>query len=318
MGSEGGAEAAVGGTASGSRALLRDRDAVVLIDRKERTYLRTLKRGGRVAVRGMPIPADLLIGREEGLLVEMPSGERLLVLRPTYAQLIPSLPRAAQPIFPKDVGPMLLWADVRPGDTVVEVGTGPGATTLALLRAVGPSGRLVSYELREDFAERARDNVARYHGPAPNWTVRVGDALAGLLERDVDALVVDLPEPWRLLTCAADTLRAGGSLACFLPTALQVKELVDALRAHGAFGADETLETLLRHWHVGPRSLRPQHRMVAHTGFLVFARRLAHEPIVRSELTPSPSYSTRIPLGDSPGSTHDDEGGDPPEGLEDD
>lgn len=273
----------------GRRAPFRDRDAVVLVDRKERTYLRTLRRGGRIAVRGTPIPADLLIGREEGLQLEMPSGERLLVLRPTYAQLIPSLPRAAQPIYPKDVGPLLLWADVRPGDTVLEVGTGPGATTLALLRAVGPTGRLVSYEVRADFAERARLNVERYHGPAANWTLRVADACAGLAERDADALVVDLPEPWLLLATAADALRPGGALACFLPTVLQVKTLVDALRAHEAFGADETIETWLRHWHCGPRSVRPRHRMVAHTGFLVFARRLAREPVVRAELTLSPA-----------------------------
>ena len=273
----------------GRSALLCDREAVVLVDRKERTYLRTLRRGGRIAVRGTPIAADLLIGREEGVRIEMPSGEQLLVLRPTYAQLIPSLPRAAQPIFPKDIGPLLLWADIRPGDTVLEVGIGAGATTLALLRAVGPAGRLISYELRADFAERARETVERYHGPAANWTVRVADAHAGLAERDVDALVVDLPEPWGLLAEAAQALRPGGVLACFLPTALQVKTLVDALRAHDAFGADETLETLLRHWHVGPRSVRPQHRMVAHTGFLVFARRLARQSlVVRSQLTPSP------------------------------
>jgi tRNA (adenine57-N1/adenine58-N1)-methyltransferase catalytic subunit len=261
--------------APGDRALLRDRDAIVLIDRKDRLYLRVLRRGGRIAVRGAPLPCDDLIGRPEGITIETAGGERLLVLRPTYAQLIPNLPRRAQPIYPKDVGPILLWGDIGPGMLVVEVGIGPGALTLALLRAVGPTGRLVSYEAREDFADIARDNVARFHGAAPQWTLRVGDAFAGLLEREVDRLVVDLAEPWRLLDAAATALRPGGVVTAFVPTALQVKETVDGLRAHGAFGAVETLETLARAWWVRERSVRPEHRMVAHTGFLVFARRLA-------------------------------------------
>jgi tRNA (adenine57-N1/adenine58-N1)-methyltransferase len=257
------------------RALLRDQDPVVLIDRKERTYLRVLRRGGRISIRGTPLVCDELIGLPEGTTVETASGEPLLLLRPTYAQLIPSLPRRAAPIYPKDVGPVLLWGDIGPGAQVVEVGTGPGALTIALLRAIGPGGTLASYEAREDFADMARDNVARYHGPAPNWTLRVADAFAGLVERDVDRLVVDLAEPWQLLDAAADALRPGAVVTAFVPTALQVKQAVDGLRAHGAFGAVETLETLVRFWHVRDRSVRPEHRMVAHTGFLVFARRLA-------------------------------------------
>src|SRR5438132_603973 len=261
--------------AVGERALLRAEEAVVLIDRKERTYLRVLRRGRSISVHGAPLACDALIGRAEGSTVETASGEPLLVLRPTYAQLIPSLPRRAQPIYPKDVGPILLWADIGPGAHVVEVGTGPGALTIALLRAVGPTGRLTSYEAREDFAVLARDNVARYHGPAPNWTLRTADAFAGLEERQVDRLVVDLAEPWRLLDAAAVALRPGAVVTAFVPTALQVKQAVDGFRQHGAFGAVESLETLVRFWHVRERSVRPEHRMVAHTGFLVFARRLA-------------------------------------------
>ena len=257
------------------RAVLRDQEAIVLVDRKERTYLRTLRRGRTISVRGAPLPCDALIGLAEGSTVESASGESLLLLRPTYAQLIPSLPRQAQPIYPKDVGPILLWGDIGPGTHVVEVGTGPGALTIALLRAVGPTGRLASYEMREDFAAMARDNVARYHGPAPNWTLRTADAFAGIEERDVDRLVIDLAEPWHLLDTAAVALRPGAVVTAFVPTALQVKQAVDGFRQHGAFGAVESLETLVRFWHVRERSVRPEHRMVAHTGFLVFARRLA-------------------------------------------
>ena len=259
----------------GAGALLRDQDPIVLIDRKERIYLRHLRSGRRISVRGAPLDCDALIGLPEGSTVASPSGEQLLVLRPTYAQLIPSLPRQAQPIYPKDVGPILLWGDIVPGAHVVEVGTGPGALTLALLRAVGPTGRLVSYETREDFATLARENVARFHGEAPNWTLRVADAFAGLEERDVDRLVIDLAEPWRLLDVAAPALRPGAVVTAFVPTALQVKQAVDGFRSHGGFGAVESLETLVRFWHVRDRSVRPEHRMVAHTGFLVFARRLA-------------------------------------------
>src|SRR6059058_585503 len=273
--------------AVGERALLRAEEAVVLIDRKERNYLRVLRRGRSISVRGAPLACDALIGLAEGSTVETASGEPLLVLRPTYAQLIPSLPRRAQPIYPKDVGPILLWGDIWPGAHVVEVGTGPGALTIALLRAVGPTGRLTSYEARDDFATLARENVARYHGAADNWTLRVADAFEGLDERDVDRLIVDLAEPWRLLDAVAGTLRPGGVLTAFLPTVLQVKQLVDALRA-GCFGAVETLETLARFWHVHDRSIRPAHRMVAHTGFLVFARRLAGN----SELTRPEPCST--------------------------
>lgn len=270
------------------RSLLRDRDPVVLIDRKERIYLRTLRHGARISIRGAPLPCDELIGLPEGSLVEMPSGETLLLLRPTYAQLIPSLPRQAQPIYPKDVGPILLWGDIAAGMRVAEVGTGPGALTIALLRAVGPTGHVTSYEAREDFARLARENVARYVGETPNWTLRVGDAFAGLDLRDADRMVIDLAEPWRLLDEVAAALRPGGVVTGFVPTALQVKQLVDELRAHGSFGAVETLETLTRFWHVRDRSLRPTHRMVAHTGFLIFARRLASRSAPRR---PQPSLA---------------------------
>ena len=266
---------ASGAPPAGERAILRDQEPVVFIDRKDRVYLRVLRRGRRIALRGGALACDDLIGLPEGSVVETPRGERLVLLRPTYAQLIPSLPRRAQPIYPKDVGPILLWGDIAPGSRVVEVGTGPGALTIALLRAVGPAGLLTSYEAREDFAAMARDNVACYHGPAPNWTLRVADAFSGLAERDVDRLIIDLAEPWRLLDAVAAALRPGGVLTGFLPTALQVKQQIDGLRAHGGFGAVETLETLVRFWHARDRSLRPEHRMVAHTGFLIFARRLA-------------------------------------------
>jgi tRNA (adenine57-N1/adenine58-N1)-methyltransferase catalytic subunit len=201
-------------------------------------------------------------------------GEYVQVFRPTYAQIAPNLPREAQLIYAKDIGTILLWGDIHPGAQVVEVGVGPGATSIALLRAIGPSGRLTSYEIRDDFARMARENVARFYGPAPQWIVKSADAYEGLTETAVDRIVIDVPEPWRVVPHAAGVLRPGGVLVGFIPTVLQLKQLVDELRA-GPFGAVEVIESLLRNWHVKDRSVRPAHRMVAHSGFLVIARRLA-------------------------------------------
>jgi tRNA (adenine57-N1/adenine58-N1)-methyltransferase len=250
---------------------------VLFIDRKGRQYLRTLRAGRRVAVRGAPFEADAIIGLLEGSVVRATSGEYLQIWRPTYAQLIPNLPRQAQLIYPKDVGTILIWGDVHPGARVVEVGVGPGATSMALLRAIGPDGTLVSYEIREDHVAMARETIARFHGDAPQWTVKLADAYAGLDEHDVDRMIIDVPEPWRVVPHAAAALRAGGVLVGFIPTVLQVKQLVDALAA-GGFGAIEVSESLQRFWHVKERSVRPEHRMVAHSGFLVIARRLARLP----------------------------------------
>jgi len=144
---------------------------------------------------------------------------------------------------------------------------------MALLRAVGPSGHVTSYEARSDFVEMARHNVEQYHGPAPNWTLKLADASSGIEEREVDRLLLDLAEPWHLLPEVEAALRPGGLVVGYVPTALQVKEWVDALRSRG-FGAVQVMETLMRFWHVKARSVRPEHRMVAHTGFITVARRL--------------------------------------------
>ncbi|MEO6029755.1 MAG: tRNA (adenine-N1)-methyltransferase [Candidatus Binatia bacterium] len=271
-----------------SGALLRDGDSILFIDRKSRQYLRTLRSGKRVNVRGAAFQADELIGLSEGVVLRSSMGEYLQIFRPTYAQLIPNLPRQAQLIYPKDVGTILMWGDIHPGARVIETGVGPGATTMALLRAIGPTGQLFSYELREEFATMARDNVVRFHGPSPQWTLKIGDAYEGFEETEIDRMVVDLSEPWRVIPHAARALRAGGVFVGFTPTVLQLKQLVDELRA-GPFAAVEILESLQRGWHVKDRSVRPEHRMVAHSGFLVFARRLAVTATTSIEEVESPS-----------------------------
>ena len=255
------------------RAILRPGESVLFIDRKERTYLRTLRPGARISLRGGTVAADALIGQPEGGTVYSSAREPFFLCRPTYAQLIPNLPRRAQVIYPKDTGAILLWGDIHPGARVVEVGTGPAAMTIALLRSVGPAGHVTSYERRPEFADMARDNVRRFFGEAPTWTLKVADAFDGIAERDIDRIIVDLPEPWHLLPVCDPVLRPGGVFVGYIPTTPQLKALADALRAHGGYAAVTAMETLVRFWHLDERSVRPEHRMVAHTGFIVIARR---------------------------------------------
>jgi len=261
--------------ASNPRGPLRENEPVVLLDRKEREYLARLDRARPIAIRGGTIAIENIIGHDEGIAVRSSLNEPFLVFRPSLPQLIPNLPRSAQVIYPKDIGPILIWADVFPGARVVEAGVGAGALSMALLRAIGNEGLLYSYEVREDFAELAQKNVSRYFGPTPNWRVTLGDVAAALAETNVDRVILDLPEPWHVIEPAWKALRPGGIFLCYLPTVIQVKSLVDALRDDKRFACIETSESLMRFWNIKGMSVRPQHRMVAHTGFLTTARRLA-------------------------------------------
>ena len=250
-------------------------EPVVLLDRKDREYLARLDRNRPIAIRGGKIAVEQLIGRQEGCVVRSSVNEPFLVFRPSLPQLIPNLPRNAQVIYPKDLGPILIWADIFPGARVIEAGVGAGALSMTLLRAIGGTGELVSYEIREDFADMARKNISKYFGPTPNWTLKIGDVGTDLVETDIDRIVLDLPEPWVVIESAWKALKPGGILLSYLPTVIQVKSLVDALREDKRFACIETMETLMRFWHIKGMSARPQHRMIAHTGFLIVARRLA-------------------------------------------
>lgn len=280
----------------------KENDAAIFIDRKGRRYLKMLRPGQKLLIRG-ELMGDAVIGMEEGSRVKFSTGELFLVLRPTYADLIPHLPRSAQVIYPKDTGPLLIWGDVFPGATVIEGGTGAGALTIALLRAVGPEGRVISYEIREDFAAAARRNVAAFFGPSPNWTLRLRDLYEGFDETGVDRLFLDLPEPGRALTVAARALRPGGVFVCYVPTAIQLKDICEELQRSPAFSQVEAFETMLRHWQVKGMSVRPVHRMVAHSAFVVVARRLSDTVAAIGPIT---DFADRTDGGTGPDDEPDD------------
>ena len=247
-------------------------ERILLFDSKGRRYLVNLSDGGEFHTHSGPVPHDQLIGSPEGTTVRSVRGARYVAVRPTLAEVVLKMPRGAQVIYPKDLGPILIMADIFPGARVFESGLGSGALSMTLLRA---GAEITGYELREDFAARARHNVAGFLGESvlDRYDVHIRDAYEGIDERDLDRMVLDLPEPWRLIKPAEAALRPGGILVAYLPTIGQVSILRDAMDRSG-FGMAETVEVLQRSWHIDGQSVRPDHRMVAHTGFLTSARLL--------------------------------------------
>ncbi len=223
---------------------------------------------------------DALIGQPDGTTICLSGGKTMVALNPTLAEYILKMPRGAQVLYPKDIAMILMWADVYPGASVFEAGVGSAALTAGLLRAVGERGRVVSYEVREDFARTAMKNIERFLGPVANFQLVQRDASEGLdldgegAPQVFDRVILDLPEPWRVVPHVPAALRPGGIYLSFVPTVPQVVQTVDALRRTNAFGLLQTFETLMRHWNIEGRSVRPDLRMIAHSGFLTVARRM--------------------------------------------
>jgi tRNA (adenine57-N1/adenine58-N1)-methyltransferase len=256
----------------------QDGELALLIDQRGRRHLFTLRKGEVFHSDRGWIPHDAVIGRPDGSWVRTSRGIRYVALRPTLAEYVLDMPRGAQVIYPKDLAMVLFWADIFPGARVLEAGMGSGALTLALLRAVGPEGRVVSYEQREDFARRALANIHARVGEVANLLVRLRPVEDGLPEEEpVDRAVFDLPEPWRLVELVAGVLRPGGIFLSYVPTIIQAAQTTEALRRHAGYALVETFETLLRPWNIEGPSVRPFHRMIAHTGFLTVARRVVPE-----------------------------------------
>jgi tRNA (adenine57-N1/adenine58-N1)-methyltransferase len=272
------------------RGPLREGERVRLTDPKGRRHSVLLTTGRTFFTHKGAIEHDRLIGQPDGIVVTSSGGVEYLVLRPLLADTVVSMPRGAAVVYPKDAAQIVTMADIFPGAHVVEAGVGSGALTCTLLRAVGTTGTLVSYERREDFADVARQNVTEFFaGNHPAWTLKVADLGLELDEREIDRVILDMLAPWECLPRVADALAPGGLVCAYVATTTQLSRFVETLREHGGFTEPESWESLVRGWHVEGLAVRPQHKMNGHTGFLVTARRLApgFEPPRRSR-RPSP------------------------------
>lgn len=260
-------------------------ERVTLTDPKNRRHSVLLAAGGTFHTTKGGVSHDELIGGPEGVVVTSVGGTAYLALRPLLNEFTVTMPRQAAVVYPKDAAQILMACDIFPGARVVEAGAGSGALTCSLLRAVGPTGRVRSYERREEFAAQARRNVESFFGAAPPaWELTLGDLVESLEaetgpdtvpETDIDRVVLDMLAPWECVDALAERLVPGGVLLAYVATTTQLARTVETLRVHGGFTEPEASETLLRAWHAEGLAVRPRHDMVGHTGFLVSARRMA-------------------------------------------
>src|SRR4051794_38950712 len=255
---------------------------VRLTDAKGRRHNICLEAGKQFFTNRGAIAHDDLIGHDEGFSVPSTAGGEYLVFRPLLSEFVVSMPRGAAVVYPKDAAQIVALVDVFPGAHVIEAGVGSGALTCSLLRAVGPFGRVSSYERREEFADVARGNVTRFSGPPagtthPAWRLTLGD-LAEELPRSgerADRVILDMLAPWECLDAAAEALWPGGIVCAYVATTTQLSRFVETVRVHGGFTDPQAWESLVRDWHVEGLAVRPGHKMIGHTAFLVTARRMA-------------------------------------------
>jgi tRNA (adenine57-N1/adenine58-N1)-methyltransferase len=239
-----------------------------------------LETGGRFGTHKGDLLHDEIIGKPDGSVVANQNGVEYLALKPLLTDYVLSMPRGAAIVYPKDAGQIIVEGDIYPGATVIEAGVGSGALSSYLLRAVGEQGKLFSFERREEFAQIAQANVANQLGYAPkNWTVTLGDLQSVLPEvlpsQSADRAVLDMLAPWECVTEVGEALRPGGLLICYVATVTQLSRTVEAIKDHGGYTPAIAWESMVRSWHVEGLAVRPDHRMIAHTGFLLTARRLA-------------------------------------------
>lgn len=254
---------------------LRAGEPCLLIDTKDRRYFLTLEPGKQFHYHLGVLSHDELIGAEDGSVHRSSKGSRLVALRPRLADYVKKMPRGAQLVYPKDTGAILVYADIGPGMTVLEAGTGSGGLTLALARAVAPDGVVISVERREDHAAHARKRIERFLGRVPpHVELRIGEIEGVVTDVRPDRIVLDVPEPWHSVEPAVEGLVGGGVFCAYLPTVPQVQQLREALRGTRRFLETSTFEVLIREWSVEGRSVRPEHQMVGHTGFITVARKV--------------------------------------------
>jgi len=255
-------------------------DRVQLTGPKGHLNTVTLEAGGEFHTHRGILAHDLVIGAPDASVVTSSNGIEYLALRPLLTDFVMSMPRGAAIVYPKDAAQILAQADIFPGANVVEAGVGSGALSLWLLRAIGATGTLNSFERRQEFADVAEGNVASFLGASPsNWTVTVGDLVESLptavTAGSVDRVVLDMLAPWECLDVTAEALTPGGVVICYIATVTQLSRVAEALRRTGLFTEPQSSETMVRTWHVEGLAVRPDHRMIGHTGFLLTARRLA-------------------------------------------
>ncbi len=262
------------------RGPLRPGERVQLTDEKGRRNTITLTEGGAFHTHRGYLPHEAVIGVPEGTIVTNTTGHQYQVLRPLLSDFVLSMPRGAAVVYPKDAGQIVTMADIYPGARVVEAGVGSGALSISLLRAVGDNGSLHSYERREEFADIARGNVETFFGgPHPAWNITLGDFQDEVVRNQepgsVDRVVLDMLAPWECTDAVATVLAPGGVWISYVATVTQLSRTAEAIRADGRFTEPEGWESMVRGWHLEGLAVRPDHRMVAHTGFLLSARRLA-------------------------------------------
>ena len=292
------------------RGPLREGEWVRLTDQKGRRHNICLEAGKRFFSNRGHFEHDELIGREEGFTVTSSAGGEYLVFRPLLSEFVVSMPRGAAVVYPKDAAQIVAMADIFPGAHVVEAGVGSGALTCSLLRAVGPYGRVSSYERREEFADVARRNVGQFFGAPeghthPAWSLTLGDLAESLPasgER-ADRIILDMLDPWNCVDVVADALVPGGIVCAYVATTTQLSRVVETLRVHGGFTEPQPWESLVRDWHVEGLAVRPGHKMIGHTAFLVTARRMApgqRAPLKKRRPAPGaygPDYAGPRPPG---------------------
>ena len=262
------------------RGPLRPGERVQLTDEKGRRNTITLTEGGAFHTHRGYLPHEAVIGVPEGTIVTNTTGHQYQVLRPLLSDFVLSMPRGAAVVYPKDAGQIVTMADIYPGARVVEAGVGSGALSISLLRAVGDNGSLHSYERREEFADIARGTVETFFGgPHPAWNITLGDFQDEVVRTQepgsVDRVVLDMLAPWECTDAVATVLAPGGVWISYVATVTQLSRTAEAIRADGRFTEPEGWESMVRGWHLEGLAVRPDHRMVAHTGFLLSARRLA-------------------------------------------
>ncbi|MGB8858808.1 MAG: tRNA (adenine-N1)-methyltransferase [Ilumatobacteraceae bacterium] len=250
--------------------LLAFGDKVLLLDNKQRRYLITLTEGAEFHTHAGLVPHAEFVGKPEGVVLKSTKGAVYTALRPTLEDFVLEMPRGAQVIYPKDLGPICMLADIGPGVRVLESGVGSGALSMTMLRY---GAEIVGYELREDFLNRARTNVRSFLGEEAlgRYELHLRDCYEGIDERDLDRVVLDLPEPWQVVPHAVHALRPGGILIAYTPSITQAAQTREVM-ANKAWSGTRTLEVLHRGWHIEGQAVRPDHRMVAHTGFLTVGR----------------------------------------------